>query len=40
MGQYYSRRQHTARIVRIATDERVDRVMLPIGDGVTLVRRR
>jgi predicted O-methyltransferase YrrM len=25
---------------RIATDERVDRVMLSIGDGVTLVRRR
>lgn len=25
---------------RIATDDRVDRVMLPIGDGITLVRRR
>lgn len=25
---------------RIVGDERVDRVMLPIGDGVTLVRRR
>ncbi len=25
---------------KIALDERVDRVMLPIGDGVTLVRRR
>jgi caffeoyl-CoA O-methyltransferase len=25
---------------RIAADERVDRVLLPISDGVTLVRRR
>jgi predicted O-methyltransferase YrrM len=25
---------------KIAQDERVDRVLLPIGDGVTLVRRR
>jgi O-methyltransferase len=26
--------------IKIAQDERVDRVMLPIGDGMTLVRRR
>jgi caffeoyl-CoA O-methyltransferase len=25
---------------KIASDERVDRAMLPIGDGVTLARRR
>src|SRR4029079_13838382 len=25
---------------KIATDERVDRVVIPIGDGMTLVRRR
>jgi caffeoyl-CoA O-methyltransferase len=25
---------------KIAADERVDRVVLPVGDGMTLVRRR
>jgi predicted O-methyltransferase YrrM len=25
---------------KIATDERIDRVLLPVGDGMTLVRRR